>query len=66
MDGSSIIRFNNSSPSYSHTADNNIPHDSTPIISRGGRFVMASRVLPTSSSAFSIRLSKIAPLVMSL
>ena len=47
----SIIRFNISSPSYSQIADRSIPSDSMPIILRGGRFVIASRVLPTKDSA---------------
>ncbi len=44
------IRFSFSSPFSVWTALSSMPQDSRPIIFRGGRLVMASRVLPTSSS----------------
>ena len=48
---SSIIsRFRRSSPFSVWTAEMSMPLDSSPIIFRGGRLTMATRVLPTSSS----------------
>ncbi len=48
---SSIIsRFKRSSPFSVWTAEMSMPLDSSPIIFRGGRLTMATRVLPTSSS----------------
>ena len=45
-----ISRFSFSSPLSVWTAEISMPQDSRPIIFLGGRLVMATRVLPTSSS----------------
>ena len=50
MASSTMSRFSFSSPFTLWTAEISIPQDSRPIIFRGGRFVMATRVLPISSS----------------
>ncbi len=47
---SSIRRCSFSSPSSWWTAEISIPQDSMPIMGLGGRLVMATQVLPTSSS----------------
>ena len=47
---SSITTWSSSSPLRSSTALIIIPHESIPIIFLGGRFTMARRVFPTSSS----------------
>ena len=47
---SSISRCRTSSPFSLWTADRSMPWLSCPIIFRGGRFTMATRVLPTRSS----------------
>ena len=47
---STIMRFSFSSPFSLWTAEISMPQLSWPIIFRGGRFTMATRVLPTSSS----------------
>ncbi len=50
MASSIIIRFSFSSPFSVWMADSSMPLDSRLIIFRGGRLVMATRVLPISSS----------------
>ena len=50
MASSTMIRFSFSSPFSVWMADSSIPQLSRPIIFLGGRFTMATRVLPTSSS----------------
>ena len=50
MCGSSMRRWSFSTPSSWWTAEISIPQESMPIMGRGGRFVMATQVLPTSSS----------------
>ena len=50
MWGSSMRRWSFSAPSSWWTALISIPQESMPIMGLGGRFVMATHVLPTSSS----------------
>ena len=50
MASSSMMRFSLSSPFSVWTADRSIPQDSRPIIFLGGRFTMATNVLPMRSS----------------
>ena len=50
MCGSTCRRCSFSAPSSLWTALSSIPQDSMPIILRGGRFTMAIKVLPSSSS----------------
>ena len=50
MASSRMRRFSFSSPRSVWTAEMSMPLDSSPIIFRGGRLTMATRVLPTSSS----------------
>ena len=47
---STITRWSFSSPCSVWTAESSMPQLSCPIILRGGRLIMATRVLPTSSS----------------
>ena len=47
---STMMRFSFSSPCSVCTADSSIPQDSRPIILRGGRFTIATSVLPTRAS----------------
>ena len=47
---STMMRFSFSSPCSVCTADSSIPQDSSPIILRGGRFTIATSVLPRSCS----------------
>ena len=49
-ESSSISRCSSSLPSASRTAESSMPQDSRPIIFRGGRFRMATTVLPMSCS----------------
>ena len=49
-ESSSIIRCSSSLPSFSQTAESSMPLESCPIILRGGRFRIATTVLPTSCS----------------
>ena len=47
---STMMRFSFSSPCSVCTVDRSMPQDSSPIILRGGRFTIATSVLPTSAS----------------
>ena len=50
MASSTMMRWSFSSPLSVWTAESSMPQLSWPIIFRGGRFTMATRVLPMSSS----------------